>query len=192
MLWMVLLFAVLAALLCVPIHVDVSIRRDEKLEVQALSRWGGFGIPSPGKPPSHKTRRAPRTGRTARARPAPNQLRRLRALLFSRDFLSSLARLFRRLLRQVQPRGVTLRLRAGLGDPADTGRLWGKLMPLFALLWALDAESITLEPDFSRPCLTFDGHATIRVVPGLLLAVLLGYCFTPPPWRALSQYLRAR
>lgn len=192
MLWVVLLLAVLGALLCVPIHMDVSIHREEKLEVRALSRWGGLGIPRSGKAPSQRSRPAPSTTRNARARPAPNQLRRLRAVLFSRDFLPSLARLFRRLRRHVEPRGVTLRLCAGLGDPADTGRLWVKLMPLFALLWALEAESITLEPDFSRPCLTFDAHATIRIVPGLLLAVLIGYCFTPPPWRALARYLRAR
>jgi hypothetical protein len=87
---------------------------------------------------------------------------------------------------------VRLRLEAGLGDPADTGRLWGLLAPFIALLWALDAPSIELEPAFSRRCLKLDCQATIRVVPGLLLAVLLGYGFTPPPWRALAQYLRAR
>ena len=65
-------------------------------------------------------------------------------------------------------------------------------MPLFALLYASNAELIQLEPDFARQSLRLDGHATIRVVPGLLLLLLFGYCLTPPPWRALSQYLRAR
>lgn len=192
MLWLALPFAVLGALLCVPIHVDVWLRREETLEVRALSRWGALRIPSSGKAASQDARAAPRTARAARGRRPRKQRRKLRALLFSRDFLPSLVRLFRRLLRQLRPRSVRLELRAGLDNPADTGWLWGKLMPLVALLWALDAESITLEPDFSKPCLTLNGHASIRVVPGLLLATLIGYCFTPPPWRALSRYLRAR
>jgi hypothetical protein len=66
------------------------------------------------------------------------------------------------------------------------------LAPLFLLLPVSHAESIRIVPDFTRRCFELDGRAKIRVVPGLLLLVLLGYCFTPAPWRALSQYLRVR
>jgi hypothetical protein len=188
--WALLVLLVVAALLFVPLTVELSIRRDRELELSAAMRWGTLAIPSSPRVPTRVEERP--ALKPARAKASRVQWRRQRALLFSRDFLPSLGRLARRLLRQLKPRNVRLRLEAGLGDPADTGRLWALLAPFFALLWALDAASIELEPAFSRRCLKLDCRATIRVVPGLLLAVLLGYGFTPPPWRALTQYLRAR
>jgi len=96
------------------------------------------------------------------------------------------------LLRQLKPRRLRLELRAGLGDPADTGRLWGMLVPLLLLLTSEHADSVRIEPDFSKRCFELDGHATVRVVPGFLLLVLLSYFFTRAPWRALTQYLRVQ
>ncbi len=187
---LLVLLVVTTALLFVPITVEVAIHRDQELEMSAAMRWGKLAIPSS---PRRSGGGAGKPARKpVRATASRLRWRRLRALLFSRDFLPSLNRLARRLLGQMKPRNVRLRLEAGLGDPADTGRLWGLLAPFIAQLWAFDTQSIELEPAFSRRCLRLDCHATIRVVPGLLLAVLLGYGFTPPPWRALARYLRAR
>jgi len=189
MLWVLVLLAVVVAVLLVPVSVDLSIHREDRLVVSAAPRWGPFG-------PAISAEGSPRVARAAPSRsrrpPHATNARQLRALLFSPDFLPSLLRLARRLLRQLKPQRLQLRLKAGLGDPADTGRLWGALVPLALLLTSVGAESIWVEPDFSRRCFELDGHATVRVIPGVLLLVLLGYLFTPAPWRALTQYLRVR
>ena len=189
MFWVLVLLALVAAVLLVPVSVDLSIRRDDRLVVSASPRWGPFSLPSSGEDSSPAAR--PAAKRRPSSRPTPNA-RKVRALLFTPDFLPSLVRLVRRLLRQLKPRKLRLELRAGLGDPADTGRLWGMLVPLLLLLARENADSVRIEPEFSRRCFELDGHATVRVIPALLLLVLLGYFFTRAPWRALTQYLRVQ
>jgi hypothetical protein len=78
-----------------------------------------------------------------------------------------------------------------LGDPADTGRAWGVLAPLLLLLSRLDTADVEVRPDFVRRTFQLEGHAVVRVVPGVVLALLAGYCLTRAPWRALVRVSRA-
>jgi hypothetical protein len=180
---------VLVALLCVPFSLQVSLGKGWRFE--ASPRWGPFRLLSdaPSPPPRAVVRKPPKRdqprGRRSRG------FRKLRALLLSPDFLPSLGRLGRRLVAHARPRHLRLRLKLGLGDPADTGRVWGALTPLFLSLLRLEADELRFEPDFIHRSFDVEGRAVVRVVPGVVLSLLVGYLLTPAPWRALVRYARA-
>jgi hypothetical protein len=87
-------------------------------------------------------------------------------------------------------RELTVRLRAGLDDPADTGMLWGALAPLLA---AADNHpgSIELEPDFAKSCFELRGRCRFTLVPMRYLLVLVVFLLNPRTWR-LTYALRPR
>ena len=181
----VLLF--LGALLAVPLAVEVSI--EEGGRFRATPRWGPFRA-APDARRDRTGKKRPRAG-TSGPNSARASRRKLRALLCSPDFVKSLARLGRRLILHLRPRRLRLRLRLGLGNPADTGRVWGALCPLVLCLSRLDAEELRVEPDFLRRVFDLEARAVVRVVPGVVLALVAGYLLTPAPWRAFVRYVRA-
>jgi hypothetical protein len=183
-------FLVLVLLLCVPLSVEFSLETGWQLQVRP--RWGTFRMPTSSRRGSQdeRARERPKTRPRGKRRASPS-FRKLRVLIRSPDFLASLARLGRRLLGHLRPRELRLRLKLGLGDPADTGRAWGALAPLFLALSRLEAEEIRIEPDFLRRSFDLEARAVVRVVPGVLLLLLVGYLLTTAPWRALLRYARA-
>lgn len=87
--------------------------------------------------------------------------------------------------RAIHKKNVQLMVRLGLGDPADTGRLWAVLGPLSGMLASLRDVRITIEPDFIDATLDIDSSGTIRIVPLQLVAILIGLAFSPPVWRGI-------
>jgi hypothetical protein len=187
----VLLVSALAVvlLLCVPLSIELAFAGRAEPRLGMSLRWGWFRARSPN-PSRRKPKVTAPSKKPRSARRAPSW-RRLRALFKSPDFLPSLGRFAARVVRHGRPRGLRLHLRIGLGDPADTGRLWGALAPLLLALSELEFEELRVEPDFLRRSFELDAHAVLRVVPAVLLAFLVGYWFTPAPWRALLRFARA-
>ena len=74
--------------------------------------------------------------------------------------------------------------RIGMEDPADTGRIWGLVGPLGMILSETD---IRLEPVFDDTCLCFRAAARVRLIPGQLMALLLGFLLSPAVLRAAVQ-----
>lgn len=64
----------------------------------------------------------------------------------------------------------TLRARVGLGDPADTGQLYGMLQPV--LLLANQSRSVHLQiaPEFNKVQLSGEGELIISLQPVTLIA----------------------
>ncbi len=69
----------------------------------------------------------------------------------------------------------------GLGDPADTGQLFGALAPFVYGTAATPRLNLGLRPDFGAARLDGRVHARLRVVPGRLLAPLARF-----GWRAFG------
>lgn len=80
-------------------------------------------------------------------------------------------RLLREVLAVVRLEGWRGHLRFGLGDPAETGQLYGYLVPVSLMM----REGLDLVPDFERAC--FIGHCdgAIRVVPLRLVVPLVRF-----------------
>jgi len=95
------------------------------------------------------------------------------------------------LWRAVGKRELRLRIRIGLGDPADTGRLWAVLGPIRGMLASLPAD-VDIEPDFLDSTLAVDASGGIRVVPLRLVCLGSALFASPPVWRGLRLMRGAR
>ena len=77
----------------------------------------------------------------------------------------NLPALFAGLLRQIEISRLVLRLRFGLGDPAETGALYGQAMALAAPLNARRGVAVDLAPDFGDKVLAGRGEIAFRATP---------------------------
>lgn len=68
-------------------------------------------------------------------------------------------------LETLQWSDLHVHVRLGLGDPADTGRLWAVLGPLGAMLASLRRADVAIEPDFIEPVLDLDARGRLVLVP---------------------------
>jgi hypothetical protein len=185
--WILLaVLASLLALLAVPLDLAFSLqRREGRQEASGTLRWL-FGLVRVRlRRPRRRARGAPERTGAKRGRRQGRGARRMMAMLRIDGFRTRLLRLARDLLRRIRVRDLSLRVRLGLDDPADTGRLWGVVGPLAAILpWPRDAR-VAVEPDFGGEALEIDGRGDIRVVPLQLLWAILVFALSPVTLRAL-------
>ena len=85
----------------------------------------------------------------------------------------------------IHKKDLRLWVRAGLGDPADTGRLWAILGPLSGVFSRSDDVSVVIEPDFLDATLEVDSSGTVRVVPLQIVFLALGLLVSPAMWRGM-------
>ena len=71
-----------------------------------------------------------------------------------------------------------------MDDPADTGRLWGVVGPLAALLATSRAMQVSIQPDFAAEVFEYQGRGYISVIPLQVLALLLAFALSPVTLRA--------
>jgi hypothetical protein len=101
---------------------------------------------------------------------------RRRAIRFARDLWAA-----------VHKDSIQLRARIGLGDPADTGRLWAIMGPIAGLLSAVKSASIVVQPDFTNLALDIDARGRIRVIPLRVMGLFLAIPFSPAFWLAIRR-----
>ena len=82
---------------------------------------------------------------------------------------------------------VVLRMRIGLGDPADTGQLWAVVGPLSGMLATVQEAMIEIEPEFIDTVFELDSSGNIRIIPLQLLSIVLGLLLSPAFWRGVNQ-----
>jgi hypothetical protein len=189
--WLAIGAGLVILLTLIPLRVELFVVTQAELQAHVMLRWGMMSlgthrvqIPAVSRKEPGAT---PRAGLVADAR----RWAKWRALFTSEDFLSSLGRWLLRLLRVIAPSALRVRVRMGAGDPAATGMLWASLAPLWAALERWAPAEITFEPDFLDQGLDLQLYARFRWVPLILVVTLLGYFFTPAPWRAWSNTARA-
>jgi hypothetical protein len=184
------LVGLVAVALAVPLDLSFRLRGMEPLVGRITVGWL-FGLvrlrvdlpgkehgPDPGRRPQAKARRSGR-----------GPMRAL-AVLRQAAFRDRVWRFLGALLRALHPDEFRLRLRLGLGDPADTGRLWAALAPLAVAL--PHTADVRIEPDFLEPALDFDTSGRLRVVPLALLALAFAFALSPPSLRAWRTLVARR
>jgi hypothetical protein len=181
--------------LAVPVALDFRFEGIEPLRGRIAVRWM-FGLvrfdvelPDAGKPRRAK-RQAERGAKRGRAgRAGTGGRAKVVAVLRQAAFRRRLFRLLGDLVRAAHPSGLGLRLRLGLGDPADTGRLWALVGPLNALAQQLPSADIRIEPEFVDAAFDFDAHGRFVLIPLQLLALIVVFALSPPSiqaWRKLA------
>lgn len=129
-----------------------------------------------GAQPPPRRRREPEGRREGR----PDML----ALLRDTELRQRCTRLLGDVLRAAHLSELQLRVRLGLGDPADTGRLWAIVGPASILARRLRHADVRIEPAFMEPVLEFQAHGRSRLIPLQLLALAVGFVLSPVSMRA--------
>ena len=186
----VIFLSLIVILLAVPVTLTYQLSWRQRLSANVRLIWA-FGLvnadvspgdaePKPDKPKGarHKKSKDRKTDVMAAMR-EPSFRRRVRR--FASD-----------MWRAIHKHNVRLLVRLGLGDPADTGRLWALLGPISGMLARLRDIRVAIEPDFLDPTLEVDSSGTIRVVPLRIMGILLGLFVSPPFWRGILSARSAR
>ena len=88
------------------------------------------------------------------------------------------------LLRATHLHDLQLWARLGLGDPADTGRLWVVVGPLSAAAQHVRSAHVHIEPEFMEPVFELRAAGRLRLIPLQFLGLLVAFALSPPSIRA--------
>lgn len=186
-----LLAGLVLLLLTIPVHIAFRLQGVRDLSGQVVIRWF-FGalrlridLPRAARSPPR------RAAAVARVDPAePRSRTTALRMLYQADFRRRLVRLIKDLVRAAHLRAVAVRLRLGLGDPADTGRLWAFVWPLSAAVRGFQGATLRLEPDFTEAVFDFDARGQLRLVPIQCLMLVTAFVLSPPAiraWRSMGM-----
>lgn len=190
------LLALLLLLLAVPVDVAFRFERIEEFKGHVAIRWLfgliRFHIDVPNAVKSARPHPKPEPVAAAvRKKPAARNGRlNVLAALGQAAFRRRIYRFARDLLRAAHARQLFLHLRLGLGDPADTGRLWGFVGPLAALAQSLRNANVHIEPEFMDPVLELRTHGRFMLIPLQFLALATAFALSPASiraWRTLKR-----
>ncbi|MGI9259270.1 MAG: DUF2953 domain-containing protein [Gammaproteobacteria bacterium] len=180
----------LVGILAIPVTLDIRLAWDDRLRDEVTLRWA-FGlvrVPIRSRrgrasdADTNKTEKpAKPRGRTKRKR--INVIRVLQQKASRRR----LFRFLKDLWNAVAKHDVSLRLRLGLDDPADTGLLWSVVGPLSGYLTTLENASILIEPDFFETVLELEGSGKLRVVPLHVIVLVTGLFLSPAIHKSIRQ-----
>jgi len=112
------------------------------------------------------------------------------ARLITRSLLFRVLRLVRDVLGSFNLMHIDADLEAGLGEPADTGMVFGAVWPLLALMPVSLRQQIRLSPNFgTEPVLAGTANGDIRIRPILIIFVILRFIFSGPVLRTIKNII---
>ena len=183
------LLGLVVFLLAIPIAVSFRFAKFDVFSGQIAVRWlfglARFRFEIPGAqatsspmPQSDKADKALTERKARRAR--PNVVALLKQSAFRRRVIRFVGSLFR----AMHAHQLYLKLRMGLGDPADTGRLWAVVGPLSALSKNLQNAEVRIEPEFADPVFEFKTHGRFLLIPLQFIVLAVAFALSPSSIRA--------
>ena len=187
------LLALLLMLLTVPITVAFRIERSKEVMGQLTFNWL-FGLVRyrkaiPGDAQGASQPKRKRRGKSGKSKRVGNG-RTVWTLLKQPPFRRRTVRFIKGIIGAIQARDFYLHLRIGLGDPADTGRLWGLLGPLAGIVANIRRAEVRIEPDFTDPVLEIESHGELRLIPLQFIGLTTAFVVSPATlhaWRTLRR-----
>ena len=188
-----ILLVLLLVLLTVPISVTFRMDRIKEFNGHVIFQWlfglarFRIGIPGAVKAfPRHKKKPRQKT----KKRKQDGNVRVVITLLKQSAFRRRAIRFIKDLLCAAHARDLYLRLRIGLDDPADTGRLWGFLGPVAGIATNLRSAEVRIEPEFMTPALEVESHGEFRLIPLQFITLAIAFMLSPATlqaWRKLRR-----
>lgn len=179
----------LLLLLAVPLDLVFSIERVRNFQGKISVRWlfgvVRFRIPLPST--SGQQRKAEHLQQSSKKRAARNKHRArpdFVAVIGQTQFRRRVYRFLKDLVRALHLQRLRLLMRWGLGDPADTGRLWALIGPLSAMVQNVRSAEVCIEPEFMDAVLEVQADGQLRLIPLQLLVVVFAFVLSPPSIRA--------
>lgn len=180
--------SLIVILLAMPVTLTYQLSWKKTLSADVRLDWA-FGLVRADVSPDGTTSKAdkPPTARKKAGRRGKPKDRKANVLAAIREraFRRRILRFVADLWRGIHKKNVELLVRLGLGDPADTGRLWAVLGPLSGMLARLRDARVVIEPDFVDATFEVDSSGTLRVIPLQFVTLALGLLVSPPIWRGI-------
>lgn len=183
------ILVLLLLLLAVPLDLVFRIERVRDFRGQISVRWlfgvVRFRIPLPST--SGQQRKTKRLQRSSKKRTARNKHRArpdFVAVIRQAQFRRRVYRFFKDLVRALHLQRLRLLMRLGLGDPAETGRLWALMGPLSAMAQNVRSAEVCIEPEFMDSVLEVQADGQLRLIPLQLLLVVFAFVLSPTSIRA--------
>lgn len=148
-------FGFLLAVLACPVDLSLHLTSGPPARFLVTARLLGGMIPA--------IRLSGHEGKESLPGPAPKVKKKRKTGARTPATLSAFTGLIRDALGAIELRQLSMRAVIGLGDPAETGQLYGMLTPLQYGPWR--AGVVSVSPDFDRAHLSGELSATLRVTP---------------------------
>jgi len=180
-------------LLAVPVDLAFRLEGNGSIKGEVAIRWMfgllRFRIQVPRRRKARRGR--PDSGSQAtKVRSRGSRRARALAVLRHAAFRRRVVRLIEELVGAAHLRQLGLWMRVGLGDPADTGRLWAFVGPLNAVAHNLRTAEIRIEPEFVEQAFEYEARGRVLVVPLRIVATALAFALSPSSiraWRTLRH-----
>jgi hypothetical protein len=121
-----------------------------------------------------------------------SNIRPFLVVIKSEGFLKRILKLFREMLTVAEIRQLQARLGFGLGDPAETGQLYGMVSPMFVFMYAMPGVNFVVIPIFDRTIFQVEISAALRIVPLRFVRAILYFIFSIESLRAIKAAIKAR
>ncbi len=179
----------LLLLLAVPLDLVFRIECVRNFQGQISVRWlfGVVRFRTPLRSTSGQQRKNKRLQQSSKKRTARNNHRArpdFVAVIRQAQFRRRVYRFFKDLVRALHLQRLRLLMRLGLGDPADTGRLWALIGPLSAMAQNVRSAEVCIEPEFMDSVLEVQADGQLRLIPLQLLVLVFAFVLSPPSIRA--------
>jgi len=113
------------------------------------------------------------------------------AVIRQKSFRQRIIKFIRDFWYAIHKDNLTLRIRIGLGDPADTGQLWAIVGPVSGMLATIQEASIEIEPEFIDAIFELESSGNIRIIPLQMIYLTIGLLLSPSIWQGIKQMRRA-
>lgn len=189
-----IILLLLLAMLAIPITLTYQLSWQQNIRGTARLHWL-FGLVRVRLAPTRRKQATPDKQKIGVAtRPGAKSKRKKfnpLAGLRQKGFRQRSLRFARDIWHAFQKKDLQLRIRVGLGDPAETGQLWVLFGPLSGLLANIEDATIELEPEFIDAVFELDSSGKISVIPLQLLYLVLGLMCSAEFWRGMRRMHQA-
>jgi hypothetical protein len=180
----------LIVVLAIPVVVTFHLSWREAFQNDTELRWA-FGLVRIRLPSQQSETRSPK-GKEPEAKATPirrssRKKHNVFAAVWQKSFRRRISRFIGQVWNAVHMQNLTLRLRIGLGDPADTGQLWAFFGPAAGLLANVHEASIEIEPEFFDTTIELDSSGSIRLIPLQIIYLSVALLLSPSVWQGIRQ-----
>jgi len=182
----------LIALLAIPITLTFQASWPQAFQDYIKLQWL-FGLVSVQFPsfqsdaPSNSMESDELTQKIERLEHSPRKNQNIFALIRQKSFRRRIIRFVSDFWYAVDKKDVILRMRIGLGDPADTGQLWSIVGPVAGMLANIKEASFEIEPEFFDTTFELNGSGNIRFIPLQIIYLTIGMLLSPSVRQGIKQ-----